>query len=258
MLRFIKSILLMEFFLLLSGCAQLPEYARPHTMEIDNKQEGLKNVITYRQLTIDDFQALELPANIEPHAESIGAHTCCRIRVAKDSKFMITRRYLNQQIHYFGSIKYIAFEAVMDPECSWLNPKVSGKKLEYVLEHEQIHFALMEIAARKLTQEARKEAKKFIAIQLSYGDTREEVSAKIRDMLRTSNQAVLKEHTSFDEDTSLYFDPKGQRWWLDWVEDQLFKTRSKINYNPPMQLLLLSGLVRQHMPMVMSSSLMKN
>ena len=149
----------MQLFLLLASCAQLPEYARPYLTEIDNKQEGLKNGITYRQLTVDDFQASELPANIKPHAKSIGAHICCQIRVAKDSKFTITRGYLNQQIYYFGSIKYIVFEAAMDPECSWLNRQLSGEKLEYVLEHEQIHFALMEIAARKLTREARKEAK---------------------------------------------------------------------------------------------------
>lgn len=227
MLRFIKFMLLMQVFLLLSGCAQLPEYARPHIMEIDNKQEGLKNGITYRQLTVDDFQALELPVHIKPHAKSIGAHTCGQIRVAKDSKFTITRGYLNQQIHYFGSIKYIVFEAVMDPECSWLNPDISGEKLEYVLEHEQIHFALMEIAARKLTREARKEAKNFIAIQSTYKETQEEISVKIRDMLRTANQAVLKEHTSFDEDTSLYFDPEGQQWWLYWVEDELSKQDRK-------------------------------
>ncbi|MGD9173144.1 MAG: hypothetical protein PVF29_03225 [Desulfobacterales bacterium] len=197
-------------------------------MEIDNKQEGFKNGITYRQLTVDDFQASELPANIKPHAKSIGAHTCCQIRVAKDFKFTITRGYLYQQIHYFGSIKYIVFEAVMDPECSWLNPQLSGEKLEYVLEHEQIHFALMEIAARKLTREARTEAKNFLAIQPTYKETREEISIKIREMLQTANQAVLKEHTSFDEDTSLYFDPEGQQWWIDWVNDQLVKTRLKI------------------------------
>jgi hypothetical protein len=217
----------MQLFLLLSGCAQLPEYARPHITEIDSKQKGLKEGIIYRQLTVDDFQALELPTNIEPHAKNIGAHTCSRIRVANESKFTITRGYLNQQIHYFGSIKYIAFEAVMDPECSWLNPNLSREKLEYVLEHEQIHFALMEIAARKLTQKARIEAKNFIAIQSTYEDTRKEISAKIRDMVQIANQAVLKEHTSFDEDTSLYFDPESQRRWLDWVEEQLFKTTPK-------------------------------
>ena len=112
----------------------------------------------------------------------------------------------------------------MNPECSWLNPNISGKKLEYVLEHEQIHFALMEIAARKLTQNVRKEAKNFIAIQSTRQD---KISAKIRDMVLTANQAVLKEHKSFDEYTSLYFDPEAQRWWLYRVEDQLLKQEGK-------------------------------
>jgi len=219
--------LLIELVLLLFGCAQLPEYARPHIRGIDNKQEGFKKGFNYRQLKVNDFQAVELPPDIEQHAKSIGAHTCCRIQVTKESKFTITRRYLNQQVSYFGSIKNIAFEAVMYPECSWLNPKISGKKLEYVLEHEQIHFALMEIAARKLTWEARKEAKRFVAIQSTSKDTQEETSTKIRNMLQTANQEVLKEHTSFDEDTSRYFDPKAQRWWLDWVEDELLKQGRK-------------------------------
>ena len=233
MRRFIKSILLMQLFLMLSACAQLPEYAQPHLIEIDNKLAVLKPGFTYRQLTVDDFQALELPPNIEPHAKNIAAHACCRIRATKDSKYTITRGYLNQQTYYFGTIKHIAFEAVMIPECSWWNPRVSKDKLEYVIEHEQIHFALMEIAARKLTREARTETKDFIAIQATYEDTQEEISAKIRDMVRTTSQAVLKEHTSFDEDTSLYYDPEGQRRWLDRVEKQLFETTPKTNFNSP-------------------------
>ena len=217
----------MQLLLLFSGCAQLPEYARPHIMEIDNKQELLKKGFIYRQLTVDDFQALELPANIEPHAKNIAAHACCWIRVAKDSKFTIARGYLNQQIHYFGSIKYIGFEAVMIPECSWLNPHVPEENLDYVLQHEQIHFALMEIAARKLTREAKEETKNYMAIQSTYIDAQDEILAKIRDLVRSANEAVLKEHTAFDEDTSLYFDPESQRRWLERVEDELLKSTPK-------------------------------
>ena len=217
----------MQLLLLFSGCAQLPEYARPHIVKIDNKQEILKKGFIYRQLTVDDFQALELPANIEPHAKNIAAHACCRIRVAKDSKFTITRGNLNQQIHYFGSIKYVTFEAVMIPDCSWLNPRVPEEKLDYVLQHEQIHFALMEIASRDLTREVREEAKNFIAIQLTYKGAQDEIAAKIKDMVRSANEAVLKEHTAFDEDTSLYFDPESQRRWLERVEHELLKSTPK-------------------------------
>ena len=227
MLRFIKHIMLLQLLLLFFGCAQLPEYARPHIIEIDNKQELLKKGFTYRQLTVDDFQALKLPANIEPHAKNIAAHACCRIRVAKDSKFTIIRGNLNQQIHYFGSIKYIAFEAVMIRYDRFEEREILPLMNDLEPEHEQIHFALMEIAAIKLTREAKEETKNFMAIQSTYKDAQDEISAKIRDLVRSANEAVLKEHTAFDEDTSLYFDPESQRRWLERVEDELLKSTPK-------------------------------
>jgi len=227
MLRLTKYIILMQLSLLLSGCAQLPEYAKPHVVELENRQAPQTQGFTFRELTVADFQAQSLPENLVPHAQNIAAHACCRIRTTQDAKYKITRGYFNQQIHYFGSIQYVAFEAVMIPDCSWLNPGVAGEKLDYVLQHEQIHFALMELAARKLTQEAREEAKKFIAIQSTFKGAQEEIAAKIKEMIRSANEAILEEQTAFDEETSLYFDPESQQQWLERVEEQLFKTTPK-------------------------------
>ena len=224
MVRFAKAMLLIQFCLSLSGCAQLPEYARPHLLAIDAKPHERRQAVTYRQLTADDFQAAELPARMAPHEKTIGAHTCCSIRLTEDSKLAITRGHINGRPYYFGSMKQIAFEAVVDPECSWLNPDLSGEKLDYVLAHEQIHFALMEIAARRLTREAREEAKKFISIQPTRAGARAAIADKIRDMAAAANRAVLKEHTAFDEDTSLFFDPGGQRRWMDRVTERLSET----------------------------------
>ncbi len=43
----------------------------------------------------------------------------------------------------------------MLPERSWWNPGIPAGLRTYVLRHEQINFALTEIAARRLTQESR-------------------------------------------------------------------------------------------------------
>jgi hypothetical protein len=224
MLRLTKYIILTQLLLILFGCAQLPEYAKPHLVEPENRQTLKKPGFTYRALTIDDFQAQSLPENLVSHTQNIAAHACCQIRTTKDTKYKITRGYLNQQIHYFGSLKYVAFEAVMIPDCSWLNPRVAEGKLDYVLQHEQIHFALMELAARELTREAKAEAQNFIAIQSSYSAAQGEIAAKIQEMVRSANEAVLKKHTAFDEETSLYFDPASQQRWLERVEAQLLAT----------------------------------
>ena len=210
--------------MMLAGCAQLPEFARPRVVDIDNRQVSLDQAFTYRALSVDDFQAQSLPENLMSHARNIAAHACCRIRTTNDTKYKITRGYLNQQIHYFGSIQSVAFEAVMIPDCSWLNPKITEEKLGYVLQHEQIHFALMELAVRELNREAKKEVKNFIAIQSTRKAARDEMATKIKDMVRSTNEAVLKDHTAFDEDTSLYFDPESQQRWFERVEDQLLLT----------------------------------
>jgi len=224
MLQSTKYILLILLFLLLSGCAQLPEYARPRIVEFENRPASLNHGLTYRALTVDDFQAQSLPDNLVSHTQNIAAHACCRIRATKDASYKITRGYLNRQIHYFGTITHIAFEAVMIPACSWLNPNVTEEKLDYVLQHEQIHFVLMEIAARDLTRKAKGEAKNFLAIQSTYKATQSEVAATIKNLVRSTSEAVLKDHTAFDEETSLFYDPEIQQQWLERMEEQLLET----------------------------------
>jgi hypothetical protein len=221
---------LILLFLLLTGCAHLPEYAKPRMVEFENRPASHNHGFTYRALSVDDFQAQSLPDNLVSHTQNIAAHACCRIRTTEDASYKITRGYLNQQIQYFGTITHIAFEAVMVPACSWLNPKVTEEKLDYVLQHEQIHFALMEIAARDLTREAKGEAKDFLAIQSTYKATQGEVAARIKDLVRSTSEAVLMDHTAFDEETSLYFDPGIQQRWMERVEEQLLETtRENIN-----------------------------
>jgi len=219
-------IALIQACLVVAGCAQLPEYAKPYIVEVESQPGPRKQGFTYRQLTVDDFQAPSLPENLEPHAQNIAAHACCRIQTTGDARFKITRGYLNQQAHYFGSIEHVAFEAIMMPDCSWLNPDVSEKELDYVLQHEQIHFALMEIAARKLNRESQQEAKTFIAIQSTYPAVRDEIAEKINGMVRSANEEVLEDHMAFDKATSLFHDPASQQQWLERVQRRLLSTKS--------------------------------
>ena len=99
--------------------------------------------------------------------------------------------------------------------------RIPKKKKAYTLQHEQIHFALTEIAARRLTQKARKLADVLLVIQPTQQGARDELRSKIRALVQTAMDKNLEEHTAFDEDASLFFDPKKQRWWLKRVEEQL-------------------------------------
>lgn len=213
--------------LVLAGCPKLPDYALPNVTKAEGTRASSEEVFSYRQLTIEDFRAVSLPEDKKNHSDSINAHSCIQIRPRRDSKFKITRGNMNNELFYFGSIEYITFEAVMIPSCSWWNPNLPKKKKAYVLEHEQIHFALMELAARELTMEARKTAESFLSVRTTYQDVRIEISEELKRMTRQAMDDILKEHTEFDKETSLYFDPKAQKWWREKVEQKLLETERK-------------------------------
>ena len=207
--------------LLIAGCAQLPEYARPHFHALDGRSASSGEGFPYRPLTVEDFKAPSLSPPYEEYNDHINAHSCISIRPSETSKVRITQGVYDGKMFYVGSIPEVRFEAVFIPACSWWNPEVPGNRRAYVLQHEQIHFALAELAARQLTREAREELKNFLAINASYQAVQDELRAKLEALTRAAMEANFAEHTDFDEDTSLYYDPRAQRWWLEEVEGRL-------------------------------------
>lgn len=101
------------------------------------------------------------------------------------------------------------------------------KRTNYVLEHEQIHFAITELAARNLTRQAEGVAGTFLVVQPTWKQAFNEISAKIKSLVKTATDESLKEHTAFDEDTSMIFDPVRQRWWLDRVDKAMRENQTE-------------------------------
>lgn len=219
----ILLLLLALLTLLLDGCAHLPDYALPHIGVMNSNQVSLKQGLTYRKLMVSDFRSPTLPDHLVEHSKKFYAHSRIQIRPTKDSKFIVNSSYsyYYNKIIWTGSMKSIAFEAVMLPDYSWWNPEASPQKTAYVLQHEQIHFALMELAARQLTQQAREDIDAIFVIDSTRQGAHEQLLEKIESLIQTKNEEILKEHTAFDQDTSLYPNPKKQRWWFDRVNNQL-------------------------------------
>jgi len=214
---------------LVTACAQLPEYAKPRTIQIDEIHKVIPTGFTYRQLTPEDFRATSSPENLSTHGKSINAQSATTIRITADSNFSIIRWPFLDQINYFGSINHLAFEAVMIPNNSWWNPKIKAAITGYVLQHEQIHFALTELAARKLTKDARKWALNLSVIKQSPQEVHSEIVQQIKAMINSAIKANQKRHLKFDEDTSLFYNPSWQAWWLEKVDKELKQTESGIH-----------------------------
>jgi len=224
--RFFRYAVLSLSLTLVTACAQLPEYAKPRMIQIDGIPKVIPTGFTYRQLTREDFRATSLPENLSTHGESINAQAATQIRITADSNISITRWPFIDPIGYLGSINHLAFEAVMIPDNSWWNPKIKAAMAGYVLQHEQIHFALTELAARKLTQDALKWASNLSVIRETPQQVYSEIVQQIKGMINSAMAANQKRHLKFDEHTSLYYSPSWQAWWLEKVEEELKQTES--------------------------------
>jgi hypothetical protein len=205
--------------LFIGSCARLPEYAQPNFYQRTNPLP--LRVITYRDLTKADFQAKEIPHYLQDHTKRLGAHTAVSIRPAPTSKTLISSAKIYGQHLYSGSVKQLSFEAVMIPEESWWNPHLRKKREAYVLQHEQIHFALMEIAARQLTIQLAKEKDTLMVFASSYETVNITLLEKINELIAESRTNILKEHTAFDEDTSMHYTPEVQQSWWEKVATEL-------------------------------------
>lgn len=189
--------------------------------------EGARDMdaIPYRALVREDFRAGAPPPEVQDHARQLGAVTCAYLVPAAPLRAAAHPVAQDgDRVRYRGELSALSFRAVMDRGCSWWRggPVPDG----YILEHEQVHFALTEIAARRLNARGAKLAQRFRA----EADTPDLVVAAARayveDVVREAMEELLARNARFDRDTSLRHQPDVQARWRERVEAELGETRS--------------------------------
>lgn len=203
--------------LLHAGCAHLPDFASPHlsTVPFD---AGL-DFVEYRQLTLEDFKAQTPPAAIKGYEHRINAHTSVSLRPSTPIHYTISHPNQNFGV-YKARLEQLWFKAVMLPAYSWWNPKLHRNRTAYVLQHEQVHFALMEIAARRLNEKLQHTNKQTFSGK-ERAVVQQQLLTTVQKTIDDSKTEILKEHTRFDEDTSLEYNPRAQQDWYDNCQTEL-------------------------------------
>jgi hypothetical protein len=214
--------------LTLSGCSTLPEYAAPKGGVIDAGKLDSTDVIGYRALTRADFRGTHAPHEFAAVADRVGAATCGQVRTTDDTSILLNWRQASPTSprRHWVEVKKLGFIALMDRRCSWWNDRRAARAPGYVLQHEQIHFALYELGARKLNAEVAAITRDMTR----EGESQEEVKAHaeraLSDALTRATEALLERNREFDEDTSLGYRPDRQRAWLKRVLDELAATQA--------------------------------
>lgn len=218
------------------ACSALPDSAAPKGGVVAASELDDSDVIPYRALTRDDFRGTSVPEPFAGVADRVGAATCGQVRTTPDTQIFVQGvTPPGGETRYFAKVKRLRFQALMDRSCSWWNDKVASFAPAYVLEHEQIHFALYELGARKLNASV-DTIKRGMTAQ---GKSKEEVQAHaqraLNDALTHATEDLLDRNRDFDEDTSLGYRPDRQRNWLKKVLEELSETRAFASpqYVPP-------------------------
>lgn len=201
----------------LTACSTAPDRAVTTGRIVDPATLDRSDVISYRTLTRSDFRGKQPPPAFAPYADHLGAATCAQILSTPDTKLVAQpSKGPDGRVVYRTRPVQLLFHALMDRNCSWWNPIDVGLPEDYILEHEQIHFALFELEARRLNLlipelekhlHATAESSRA-AIQIAQRQLNRELGARM--------QGILARSREFDEDTSMGHSPEQQkRWWSE-------------------------------------------
>jgi hypothetical protein len=203
---------------LLAACGTSGGYVAPRATVVRPDRYTATDAIPYRTLTPEDFLASAPPAEVAAQAPVLGAWTCAN--VVPEAQPRIVLEPGDEPGTHVARLSTASFRAEMDRSCSWWNPKALGLPRNYILQHEQIHFGLTELAARRLSVEigdlrvvVRSPQEAGPALQREYD----------RRVQRMSTELV-RENTEFDRRTSGRHDPATQAGWWARVQQDLAQT----------------------------------
>jgi hypothetical protein len=205
----------------------LPDYAAPRgDLVSDPSRVERGDLIEYRTLKRSDFKASAPPAEAREHAQKLGALTCTFITTTPETGYQVREvRDSDGDSSFVGQFKEIGFVAYMDRACSWWNPAPAAVPEAYVLQHEQVHFALSEIEARRRDHAAQEKVQNFRVTTSSLDEAKEQLSDDLKAFVADAMQDLLQVNHQFDEETSAVYDPAAQQGWWDRVQRQLAETR---------------------------------
>jgi hypothetical protein len=188
---------------------------------------GSGDLIRYRTLERADFRNTERPPDALARGGNyeLAARTCVYVRTDSNVSMRVGSIVEpDGDERYEGSLGHLRFEALMDRGCSWWS--ALSRDAEYTLQHEQIHFAIRELAARRMNRAA----EQLLTSLHVTGDSEQEVvaelKARIGDLFDEQNAAAVERNRAFDEDTSWGRNDERQRDWWREIERELTETEA--------------------------------
>lgn len=207
----------------LFACASRAQDLGPRGRVVgDRASLDQSDVIPYRTLARADFKGRRPPPDAAPYVDRIGAATCAQILTTPDTQMAIQESGSDAGKKVFrAKVHHLAFFAQMDRNCSWWNPDPVGLPQDYILQHEQIHFALFELEARRLNASV-PELSARLAVKAESPEAATRLAQqRLQEEIRKRLASILARSREFDEQTSMGHEPDAQQRWWKQVQSEL-------------------------------------
>lgn len=212
-----------------TACASNPSTLQTRAQIIPAELLTNTDFVRYRTVTRADFQAADPPADLSAHAMHLGALLCAAIVPEGEMSLEVERADGDAPLRV--AIRGPGYRAAMDRRCSWWNSEQATVPADYVLEHEQIHFGLTEIHARRINREIAE-----LRFRIQSRDEAESVArTRIAELFERATRAFVAESNDFDDATSRTMNRANQRGWMRDVERRLHESSVHAAESPSAQ-----------------------
>lgn len=179
------------------------------------------DVISWRPLRRSDFRGERPPGAFGTGTVRPVAVTCAYVVASPQARiFPEPVGKAGSESGYKARVEGLTFQALMSRTCSWWNPdnRVSPA---YVLQHEQIHFDIFEVTARRLNHDL----PGLLEVMDVRGATVEAVvdgaQRYVQKALARALESAGALNQKFDMETSWGFEPQRQNSWRMRVDRDL-------------------------------------
>ena len=173
----------------------------------------MTELVAYRPLTRADFRAEAAFGTAVTEAERMGATACAEIALRPDALAIHNERGASGETSYVVTLDDPIFYAVFGAQCSWWDPDGVLPEAD-VLEHAQIHFALVELEARRMNGRVAQIVERVASSGADLETTRRAASAKLQDILEQAKVTVRGRAELFDSNVHPFDRVRQRRWFL--------------------------------------------
>ncbi len=182
------------------------------------------DVIPYRELTRDDFRARQM-GEFHPVIAVPGGRPRAHVSVnvvcvgQPHTEALAPGRVV-------AEVQGLRYVALLDRDGSWWSPEPTPTPELWILRHEQGHFDLAELSARRLNREAADDGARIRGQGATAAAAVADFATRWAQHLTAAHQALEDLEDQYDRETAHGTIPKVQTRWFERIQRELAETRA--------------------------------